>query len=190
MCLNKIVISVSLSFAFLLATPLQAADPPKVQRLGGSSSSGEKIIIGQAEYISIPALGDVFNARIDTGATTTSIYAVNVEEFERDGKRWARFVVKNPEKEKDYRLEMRVTRIAMIKKRGVEGETRRPSIKLDLIMGKLTKRLDVNLADRTGFEFPLLIGRDFLRGLAVVDVSLKYTQTAPDASAVRAVGER
>ena len=43
-------------------------------------------------------------------------------------------------------------------------------------MGDVTKRLDVNLNDRTGFEYPLLIGRDFLGGLALVDVTLKYTQ--------------
>ena len=52
---------------------------------------------------------------------------------------------------------------------------------LDLPMGKVTRLVEVNLADRTGFEYPLLIGRDFLRDVAVVDVTKKYTQATPGA---------
>ena len=52
---------------------------------------------------------------------------------------------------------------------------------MDLVMGEMTKRVNVNLADREGFEFPLLIGRDFLSGLVIVDVALSYTQETPGA---------
>ncbi len=165
----------------LVAIASQAADPPKVERVEASASSGEKLTIGEAEYIAVPAIDAVFDARIDTGATTTSIYATDVEEFERDGKSWVRFVVQNPDAEKEYPMELPVARVAMIKKRGQEGETRRPAVALDLIMGEVTRLVEVNLADRTGFEYPLLIGRDFLRDVAVVDVSKKYTQATPGA---------
>ncbi len=165
----------------LFAMSLQAAEPPKVERAAKNPAPTEKLVIGEAEHIGIPALDAVFKARIDTGATTTSIYAVDIQEFERDTKPWVRFVVKNAEQKKDYPLEMPVASVAMIKKRGVEGETRRPAVKLVLVMGDATRQVNVNLADRTGFEYPLLIGRDFLRGLAVVDVSKKYTQETPGA---------
>ena len=85
-------------------------------------------------------------------------------------------MVKHPVKKKEYPLEKPVARIAQIKKRGEKGFTKRPAVELDLILGEVTKRVKVNLADRTGFEYPLLIGRDFLRGVALVDVSLKHTQ--------------
>jgi hypothetical protein len=175
-----------LVLVLLFATPIHAAEPPRVEpprveRVEESLSPHEKLTIGEAEYIGIPALRTVFKARIDTGATTTSIFAINVEEFERDGKPWARFVVKNAEQKKDYPLELPVVGVAKIKKRGRAGETRRPEVELDLTMGEATRRLKVNLADRTGFEYPLLIGRDFLRGLALVDVAKKYTQKTPGA---------
>ncbi len=163
------------------ASAAVAADPPKVGRLSESGTPTEKIMIGEAEYIGIPLIGAVFKARIDTGATTTSIFATDVEEFERDGKSWVRFIVRNDDSGDTFPLEARVARVVEIKKRGQEGFTRRPAVAMDLVMGEMTKQVKVNLADRTGFEFPLLIGRDFLSGLAVVDVTLSYTQETPGA---------
>lgn len=178
--------SASLRLGLLLAMLSWAAtavadDPPKVERLSKSGTPTEKIMIGEAEHIGVPLIGAVFKARIDTGATTTSIFATDVKEFERDGKPWVRFVVRNDDSGDKFPLEAPVARVVEIKKRGQEGFTRRPAIAMDLIMGEMTKEVKVNLADRTGFEFPLLIGRDFLSGLAVVDVTLSYTQETPGA---------
>ena len=172
---KSLLFSLMVLFIFVTA-PLLAVEPPKAKRLERNTSPYEKIVIGEAEYFHIPELEAKFEARIDTGATTTSIYALNIEEFERDGKPWVRFMVIHPAKKKEYPLEKPVARIAQIKKRGAEGFTKRPAVELDLVLGELTKRVKVNLADRTGFEYPLLIGRDFLRGIALVDVSLKHTQ--------------
>ena len=49
------------------------------------------------EHVYISPPGILLTARIDTGATTSSIDARNIEPFERDGKRWVRFEVINPE---------------------------------------------------------------------------------------------
>ncbi len=164
-----------------LAVPVLAADPPKVERLSEKGPPPDKLVIGQAEWIAVPLTDSVFRARIDTGATTTSIFATDIEIFERDGKNWVRFVIQNTDPEAEFPMEAPVARIVPIKKRGVEGHTRRPAVEMDLVMGEATRKVEVNLADRTGFEFPLLIGRDFLKGLAVVDVTLKYTQKTPGA---------
>lgn len=157
----------------------ESAEAPEVKRLAKDLTPSDKVTIGEAEYVGIPLIDAVFKARIDTGATTTSIYAVDIEEFERDGKPWVRFVVKNDESKEEYPLEARVARVAEIKKRGEEGFTRRPAVSMDLVLGEATRSIKVNLADRSGFEFPLLIGRDFLSGIAVVDVTLSYTQKTP-----------
>lgn len=158
-----------------------AADPPKVERLSVGGTPAHKVTIGEAEYIGVPLTGAVFKARIDTGATTSSIFATDVEDFERDGEPWVRFVIRDDDSGETIPLEAPVARVAEIKKRGQEGFTQRPAVAMDLVMGEMTKRVKVNLADRTGFEFPLLIGRDFLAGLAVVDVTLSYTQDTPGA---------
>ena len=165
--------------ALLLCQPVFAADPPRVERATRGSAPVEKVVIGEAEFVWIPALEAVFRARIDTGATTTSIFAVDIEAFERDGKSWVRFVIKHPDR--DYPMEMPVARIASIKKRGVEGFTDRYAVALDLVMGDMTRQVKVNLADRTGFEYPLLVGRDLLHGIAIVDVTKIYSQRTPGA---------
>jgi hypothetical protein len=168
------VLAISTSEAF-------AERPPEVARAGKSGNTLEKVIIGEAEYVALPEINEVFKARIDTGAKTTSIYAVQVEDFQRDGKHWVRFVIQHPEAEKTYPLEMAVARFAEIKKRGEEGFTQRAAVSMDLVMGDIRRTVKVNLADRKAFEYPLLIGRDFLRGVAVVDVSKSYTQATPGA---------
>ena len=179
MRLDRKLATIGLLLLLMLISSVQAADPPTVKRVGEDLPS-EKLLIGEIEYIGIKGIQAVLEARIDTGATTTSIHAVDIEEFERDGKPWVRFTVTNPDQEKSYRLELPVIRVAKIKKRGTEGYTRRPAVAANLTLGDVTRRISVNLADRTGFEFPLLIGRDFLNGLAIVDVTKKYTQKRPD----------
>ena len=176
--LNHLCSTVLIAF-LLLSAPALAADPPKVQRLSESGPPPDKVMIGQAEWIAVPITKSVFRARIDTGATTTSIFATEIEIFERDGDKWVRFVIQNTDPEEEFPMEAPVARIVPIKKRGVEGHTQRPAVKMDLVMGETTKKVEVNLADRTGFEYPLLIGRDFLGGLAIVDVTLEYTQKTP-----------
>ena len=169
---------VSLTLFVLGVTPLQAVEPPRVERAGSKSSAPEKLIVGEVEYVAIPGLDTVFRARIDTGAKASSIHAVDVATFERDGKPWVRFTIKNPERE----LEMEVSRTARIKQQGEDSE-RRHSVTLVVTLGDITREIDVNLADRSNFEYPLLIGRDFLKGSAVVDVAQQYTQKTPGAPA-------
>ena len=169
-----------LTLCVLVIAPLWADKPPSVKTVGSESVPPEKLIVGEAEYVAIPALNSVFAARIDTGAKTTSIYAVDIEIFERDGKPWARFTVINPGQDKEFPLEMEIARSLLIKQQGDDAQ-RRHSVALDLTMGKITKRIDVNLADRSNYKFPLLIGRDFLQGSAIVDVAQKYTQKTPGA---------
>jgi hypothetical protein len=168
----------------LVGVPVLADKPPSVKKAGSESVPAEKLVIGQIEYVAIPALDTVFAARIDTGAKRSSIYAVDIQTFERDGNPWVRFTIKNPTKDQEFPMEMEVTRTTRIKQKGDESE-RRHHIELVLTMGDLTKEIDINLADRSNFEYPLLIGRDFLKGTAVVDVARKFTQKTPGAPSKR-----
>jgi hypothetical protein len=42
-------------------------------------------------------------------------------------------------------------------------------------LGETRSRIDVNLTDRTNFEYPVLIGRNFLTDSLIVDVSRHHT---------------
>ncbi|MCV6596615.1 MAG: RimK/LysX family protein [Mangrovicoccus sp.] len=157
-------------------TPSPAEDAPKVLRLEENLAHGELQVIGEAENVHLPEFNVTWPARIDTGATTTSIHATKIEDFERDGNPWVRFHITNDEAGIDIEAQRKVARIAKIKKRGDEDYHERYVVVMDLKIGDVERRIEVNLADRTGFEFPVLIGRNYLEDTALVDVSRAYIQ--------------
>ena len=134
---------------------------------------GEQVIIGAVEKVELPDHKISLNARIDTGATTTSINAQNIKPFERDGKKWVKFEIHN-EKGKLVAIEKPVSRMVNIKRHGAEEQTRY-AVKLKLKLGKINSVSEVTLADRSKFTYPLLIGRSFLTDMAIVDVSKEFT---------------
>lgn len=159
-----------------VATATLAQDAPTVLRLEEKLTYGELLVLGEAEAIGLPEFDVIWPGRIDTGATSTSIFATDVEEFDRDGKLWVRFTLRNEESGDAIEVERAVERVAEIRRRG-EGENhRRHVVLMDLAIGEVASRIEVNLADRTGFEFPVLIGRNFLEDRALVDVSRAYVQ--------------
>jgi hypothetical protein len=165
--------------ALLLATPLAASDVPRVLRLEDKLEVGDMLVIGEAELVGLPEIDAIWRARIDSGATTTSVHAVDIEQFERDGEPWVRFALRNEKLDTQVALERPVTRIAQIQRRGTDEMQKRPVVELDVSIGDLVTRIEVNLTDRTHFEFPVLIGRNFLSGQTLIDVSRAYLHGNP-----------
>lgn len=131
-----------------------------------------KIVIGSEEYIYIPSIDLTLKARIDTGATTTSLHALDIKEFERDGKKWVKFKFEMPNG-KLIDKALPIEREVSIKRHGAKDQ-KRYVIKLRINLGSVSQLIDVSLTDRSKFSFPALIGRNFLNGYGVVDVSKKY----------------
>lgn len=148
----------------------EAVNCPEIE---STHDIGEQIIIGAVEEVQLPDQKISLNARIDTGATTTSINAQNIKKFERDGKKWVKFEIHN-EKGKLASIEKPVSRMVNIKRHGAEDQIRY-AVKLKLKLGKINIVSEVTLADRSKFTFPLLIGRSFLTDMAIVDVSKEFT---------------
>jgi len=109
-------------------------------------------------------------ARIDTGAESTSIHAEDIQLLERDGKRYVRFQVLDPTSGEKAQMEKRFRRRVLIKQQGGELE-RRYVVRMWITLGGIRARVDVTLTDRSGFDYPLLIGRNFLTDHMIVDVS-------------------
>lgn len=143
----------------------------KVVVVNKAITEDEKLIVGSNEYVYIPSIDTKFDARIDTGATTTSLHATDIKEFERDGKKWVKFKLQksNTFIEKSLPVE----RIISIKRHGAQNQERYV-VKLRVKLGDWSELIDVSLTDRSKFEYPMLIGRNFLNGYLVVDVSKKY----------------
>ncbi|RLA42114.1 MAG: ATP-dependent Zn protease [Gammaproteobacteria bacterium] len=131
----------------------------------------DKLVIGEIENVNVAPPGQVFMARIDTGAAGTSIHASHIVAFERDGRDWVRFEIDHPSIEAPLTIERPVARTVRIKQAGSETTERRLVVKMTITLGSMTEQIDVSLSERAAMTYPVLIGRNFLRNLAIVDVS-------------------
>lgn len=132
-------------------------------------------IIGEVERVLINPNGISVKARIDTGAASSSIHAKNIQLVERDGEKIIRFSIINPSNNKLTEFERKLHRKVLIKQKSGKPE-RRYVVKLWLSLGNIKELVDVTLANRSDFDYKLLVGRNFLTDIAIVDVSRQYTQ--------------
>jgi hypothetical protein len=132
-----------------------------------------KEIVGRVEIARIYPSGLILRAKIDTGAKTCSLNAPKLSLFTRDGEQWARFKLTN-HKGRTVTIERKVLRTGKIKEQNQHVE-KRPIILLGICIGSLYREVEVNLVDRSDFNYQLLIGRNYLEGELLVDPELKYT---------------
>lgn len=129
-------------------------------------------VYGWREKILIDGNENTIYAKLDTGAYTSSIHAEEKELFERDGKKWVRFIVTEPRRKKSprVRIEARLVRIARIKNPGAETETREV-VRLAFKIGERKLRGDFTLNNRVNMNSAVLIGRTTIRELGWIDPS-------------------
>ena len=58
-------------------------------------------VFGWVENATLEPMGARVKAKLDTGALTSSLHALNVERFEKDGEEWVRFKVKVEDQKDD-----------------------------------------------------------------------------------------
>lgn len=129
-------------------------------------------IYGWREKVLIDGIEKPITAKLDTGAYTSSIHAEEAELFERDGKKWVRFIVTEPRKKKSPRVSMEapLVRIARIKEPGGESDSREV-VRLAFKIGDRKLRGDFTLNNRSNMLSAILIGRVTIRELGWIDPS-------------------
>jgi hypothetical protein len=136
-------------------------------------AAGELQIVGWIEKVRLYPGNFVVHAKLDSGAEYSSLHAGNLQEFQRDGRRWVRFDLTNREGQK-ITMERPLLREATIKRHFLKAQ-KRPVIKLGICLGRIYQETEVNLVDRSGFLYRMLIGRKFMEGLVAIDPAAKYT---------------
>jgi len=134
----------------------------------------EKLVLGALEDVYFPVNKFYLTARIDTGATTSSLNAHNIVPFERDGKKWVRFEILDKD-DKTLLIKRPIIKTIKVKRHGEEAQERYV-VKMRLNISSISQFTELSLTDRSQYKFPALIGRNFLQGNAVVDVSKRYTK--------------
>jgi len=162
-------------------------------------------ILGWLEHANVTSVDIRLDAKLDTGAKTSAIHAEILsrdalsddesrelrrendddEEIIEDAsdedatsdRRIVVFRISNEDGE-DRVLEREVIRTVSIKKRG-GGVEKRPVVELGLCIAGIFVTGEVSLADRTTFNYPLLIGRDMLEeGDIAVNPDNDYTASS------------
>lgn len=162
-------------------TPVLVCPPPapapKPRACPPVNQLGNKILLGAVEFVHLESPDLKMRARIDSGAETSSLHAIGIELFERDGERWVRFQTMAEEGDAAVDMELPLSRKARIKsKTSADDIDKRPVVELNLRLGQRTERVEVSLVDRGHFTYPVLIGRNFLQDAALIDVSREYVQ--------------
>ena len=138
-------------------------------------SSDPVQVYGWREWVHVGNLEMKLAAKLDTGALTSSIHAEEKELFERDGKKWVRFIVTDPGEKNSprTRIEAPLVRIAHIKEPGGKSAAREV-VRLNFTIGERKLRADFTLNNRSNLLSPVLIGRTTIKEIGWVDPGRAY----------------
>ncbi len=139
-------------------------------------------VVGLREWVALPNLGIAgLRAKIDTGASTSSLHATEIEPFERDGAEWVRF-----DAHMGTRVQLRQRRceaplVAIKTIKSSNGHTQvRYVIRTSLALGDRVWQVEFTLACRKSMRYRLLLGsKALVDGQLVVNPGVNYVQDKP-----------
>lgn len=163
-----------------LRTYLRKELVPELQRSGLSQSARKnqlkaqkaaqkKIVLGRVEWVTFVSNSMKLRARVDSGAQTSSMHAVNVVEKQIEGKDYVQFESEDFQG-KNHVFLKEVVKTARV--RSSNGDlSKRYVVKMKISLGARQHNINVNLNDREKLDYNFLIGRNLLMGNYIVDVS-------------------
>lgn len=140
-----------------------------------------KIILGSEEWCSFPELGiPAIKARVDSGAKTSALHAINIAPFLKDTENWVKFDI-NPIQNNlktVIHCEARLVDKRIVKSSSGFRE-QRYVIKTNLCIGSDTWEIEMTLTNRDSMGFRMLLGREAMSGRILVDPEQKYLLGQP-----------
>jgi len=137
--------------------------------------------IGWREWLALPELGvEAIKAKIDTGARTSAIHAVDVERFRRGGESMVRFAVHPRQRTIKGTVEVEMPLLERRKVRSSTGhESLRPVILCEAELMGVRWPIEMTLVARDEMGFRMLLGRQALRRRFLVDPGRSYLGGKP-----------
>jgi hypothetical protein len=151
--------------------PVACEDTQPVQTI---VMAEDKMVLGELERVWLDPPGATLIARIDTGANSSSLHADEMIGFERDGDDWVRFNVFVDDS--SIPVEAKVARYVRVYQQADADGSRRPVVRLRVRLGDVQDTFEFTLADRAHLEYQILLGRNFLTDIALVDVGKQFVQ--------------
>lgn len=132
--------------------------------------SRERITLGWREWAGLPRLGlPAVRCKIDSGARSSALHVDSCWRFSERGAPWAGFRLSN-----DGHGEAMVQAVAPIfdEREVIDSgghRTRRIFLRTTLVLAGVEREIEINLTDRQGMLFPMLLGRTAMAGVFTVD---------------------
>lgn len=159
------------------------------------SDNDSSLIVGWREWVGLPQLGlPAIKAKVDTGARTSAIHALNIERIKRDGGQdWLQFIVQPIQRDVSIWRQCEAPLVDIRKVTDSGGHAQdRYFISTQLQIGSLLRTIEITLSQREDMLFRMLLGRTAMVPNIHVDPALSFTLGRASARALYAdesVGE-
>ena len=135
-----------------------------------------KIILGSEEWCSFPELGiPAIKARVDSGAKTSALHAINIAPFVKEDENWVKFDINPIQNNLKTVIHCQAK---LIDKRIVKSSSgfreQRYVIQTPLKIGNDSWEIEMTLTNRDSMGFRMLLGREAMSGRILVDPEQKY----------------
>lgn len=133
----------------------------------------EKLLIGSEEWCSLPSLQiPAIKARVDSGAKTSSLHALNIVTFKKNNEKWVRYDVYPIQENRKIFVQCESKLIdTRIVKSSTGTREKRFVISSLLTLGGQTWDIEVTLTNRDSMGFRMLLGREAMIDKTIIDPS-------------------
>ena len=149
--------------------------------------SDNKVILGSEEWCSFPELGiPTIKARVDSGAKTSALHAINIAPFIKNESNWVKFDINPIQNNLKTVIHCEAP---LIDKRIVKSSSgfreQRYVIQTNLQIGNSSWPIEMTLTNRDSMGFRMLLGREAMSGRVLVDPEQKYLLGQPTSDTLK-----
>ncbi len=144
----------------------------------------KKIIVGSEEWCALPQINiPAIKARVDSGAKTSALHAVNITPYKKNGNPWVSFEVHPLQNDGKTTIHCEAPVFDKRRVKSSSGQSeKRFVIKIGISIAEDTWEIEVTLTNRDSMGYRMLLGRQAMSGKMLVDpeASLLLGELSPD----------
>lgn len=144
----------------------------------------KKIIVGSEEWCALPQINiPAIKARVDSGAKTSALHAVNITPYKKNGNPWVSFEVHPLQNDGKTTIHCEAPVFDKRRVKSSSGQSeKRFVIKITISIAEDTWEIEVTLTNRDSMGYRMLLGRQAMSGKMLVDpeASLLLGELSPD----------
>ncbi len=141
----------------------------------------DKIVVGSEEWCALPQLNiPAIKVRVDSGAKTSALHAVNIMPFKKDGDVWVSYEVHPLQRNGKTTIHCESLVIDKRKIKSTSGLVEmRYVVRTVIELGGTNWNIEVTLTNRDSMGYRMLLGRQAMSGKILVDPEASCLQGEP-----------